>query len=231
MSDNNSLLNWKPCGRPGNSVLVGDYAVCEPYQQSRHSTGLFTALGGLDNTDLWAFMPFGPFEAAADIDSMLAHVNPEVPTEGSWQTMVIRCAATTEILGVASYMRIREVYGSAEVGAVAFSKKLQRTRIASDAMYLMARHVFDDLGYRRYEWKCHHANDASKRAAIRFGFQYEGVFRNDMIVKGKNRDTVWYAMTDDDWPLIHTGFKAWLAPENFGSDGNQRHRMETLRCS
>lgn len=225
MSDTCNLSDWKPRPRPGMCDLVGQYARCEAYQKGKHAAGLFEAFSGEENTDLWAYMPLGPFAVQSDLEGMLAHVNPETATEASWQTMVIRCAATAEVLGMASYMRIREAHGSAEVGAVTFSKKMQRTRTATEAMYLMARHVFTNLGYRRYEWKCHHENAASMRAAQRFGFTYEGVFRNDMVVKGRNRDTAWYAMTDDDWPAIDKAFIRWLEPANFGPDGQQISKL------
>ena len=229
MRNTADLRDWQACERPGRKSLSGKYATCEPYSQDAHSAGLFEAIGGEHNADLWTFMPFGPFTSKTAMEEVLAYVNPAEPIESSWQTMVIRAAVSGEILGMASYMRIREAHGSAEVGAVTFSHKLQRTPIATDAMYLMARHVFDGLGYRRYEWKCDNENDASKRAAIRFGYQFEGIFRNDMVVKGKNRDTAWYAVTDTDWPKIQAGFKAWLSPENFDGKGRQQKTLQALR--
>lgn len=228
MRDTCNLSNWQPCERPGKMALFGKYAICEPYVPGVHSAGLFDAVGGTGNADLWTYMSVGPFADQMDMEKILAQVNPAVPTETSWQTMVIRSKASGEILGVASYMRIREMHGSAEVGAVAFNKKMQRTTIATDAMYLMARHVFCDLGYRRYEWKCNNANAASKRAALRFGFAYEGVFRNDMVAKGKNRDTAWYAITGEDWPSVQAGFEAWLTPGNFDVSGIQRQSLKAL---
>jgi len=225
MRDTPDLSAWLPCDRVGRKTLPGRYAICEPYLREAHSAGLFQALGGNQNTELWDFMPLGPFAARSELEAMLAFVNPAEHTESSWQTMVVRCTGSGEILGMASYMRIREAHGSAEVGAVTFSKKMQRTRIATEAMYLMARHVFADLGYRRYEWKCHHENAASMRAAVRFGFIYEGVFRNDMVVKGRNRDTAWYAITDSDWPLVDKAFTRWLAPSNFDPNGQQKSKL------
>ena len=221
-----NLENWNGCERPGLSRLVGAYAVCEPYERADHLQGLFGALGGAGNDHLWTFMPIGPFAAESDLGELLSGVNGQL----GWQTMVIRCAASNEILGMASYMRIRCEHGSAEVGAVTFSKKLQRSRIATDAMFVMAKHVFEDLGYRRYEWKCNNANGASKRAAERFGFQYEGVFRNDMVTKGQNRDTAWYAMIDSDWSAIQKAFNAWLAQVNFDGAGQQKSCLAALRA-
>jgi len=114
---------------------------------------------------------------------------------------------------------------------VAFGEKLKRTRIASEAICLMAAHVFDDLGYRRFEWKCDDGNAASMRAAIRFGFTYEGTFRQDMVVKGRNRDSAWYSMLDGEWPALKAAFRAWLAPGNFASDGVQKASLESYRAA
>jgi RimJ/RimL family protein N-acetyltransferase len=148
-----------------------------------------------------------------------------------WQTHVFRACHTGEMLGMSSYMRIRPEVGSAEVGCVMFSKALQRTPAATEAMFSMARHLFDDLGYRRYEWKCDNDNAASRRAADRLGFVPEGVFRQDLVVKGRNRDTAWFSMLDGEWPRIRSAFEQWLAPENFDSAGQQRRRLREIRVS
>jgi len=139
--------------------------------------------------------------------------------------MIIRQAQGGDILGMSSYMRIREPHGSVEIGCVAFGPDLKRSAEATEAMSLMAGHVFDELGYRRYEWKCHNDNAASRRAAERLGFAFEGVFRNDMVVKGQNRDTAWFAVTDDDWPTIDAAFTAWLDPQNFDAFAAQRSKL------
>jgi len=225
MHDTPDLSNWKPRPRPGLSALVGHYARCEPYQKKKYAADLFQVFSGQEHANLWTYMPIGPFAEQVDLEAMLAYVNPGSPSETSWQTMVLRSVASGRVLGMASYMRIREAHGSAEVGAVTFSKKMQRSATATDAIYLMARHVFEDLDYRRYEWKCDNANEASKRAAVRFGFSFEGVFRNDMVVKGKNRDTAWYAMTNSDWPAIGGDYTTWLSPSNFGEDGQQKSKL------
>ena len=221
-----SIENWQPCERPGLLVLHGRYCYLEPFDWDRHGAGLFAAVCGEGDETLWAFMPAGPFVEPAGLHQVLKAANGEL----GWQTMIIRASVGGEILGMASYMRIREAHGSAEVGLVTFSKKLQRTRIATEAMYLMAHHVIVDLGYRRYEWKCNEANAASKRAAVRFGFQYEGVFRNDMVVKGENRDTAWYAMIDEEWTTLEVAYQNWLAPANFSVDGMQLASLESFRA-
>jgi RimJ/RimL family protein N-acetyltransferase len=125
-------------------------------------------------------------------------------------------------------MRITPQFGVIEIGGIWFGPALQRTTAATEAIYLLARHAFDDLGYRRLEWKCNALNEASRRAAQRFGFTFEGVFRNHMVHKGRNRDTAWYAIIDSDWPRIKTGFERWLAAENFDSSGQQRQPLSAL---
>jgi RimJ/RimL family protein N-acetyltransferase len=128
---------------------------------------------------------------------------------------------TGKAVGVASYLRIDPRNGVIEVGSINYSPALQRSAAGTEAMYLMMKRVFDELGYRRYEWKCDNLNAASKRAAKRYGFTFEGVFRQAVIVKGRNRDTAWFAIIDKDWPAIKAGFEAWLSPENMDSDGQQ----------
>ncbi|MEM6666679.1 MAG: GNAT family protein [Pseudomonadota bacterium] len=220
-----NLEHWTPRPRPGEATLVGETVRLEPLDWSVHGQGLAEAVAGPANLAIWRYMPMGPFETQEEFERGFGGI----VTARQWAPLVIHHRSDDQIMGTASYMRIREDHGSAEVGAVAFSDALKRTRLATEAMYLMACHIFDELGYRRYEWKCHHANGASNRAALRFGFKFEGVFRNDMVVKGRSRDTAWYAMTDDDWPHIKSGFEAWLAPENFDGVGNQHASLKDLR--
>jgi RimJ/RimL family protein N-acetyltransferase len=130
--------------------------------------------------------------------------------------------------GLASYLRVTPELGVIEIGHIWFGVSLQRTTAATEAIYLLARHAFDDLGYRRLEWKCNALNAASRRAAERFGFRFEGVFRNHMVVKGRNRDTAWYAITDAEWAVIRLGYEAWLAPDNFAPDSRQKRSLREL---
>ncbi len=130
--------------------------------------------------------------------------------------------ASGAAVGYAAYMRIEPVHRVIEVGSILYTPQLQRTPLATEAMYLMARHVFEDLGYRRYEWKCNALNAPSRRAALRFGFTFEGIFRQHMIVKGRNRDTAWFSMLDSEWPARKANFERWLDPSNFGPDGRQK---------
>ena len=215
------LSNWEPCAAAGDKVLVGASCLLQPFVPEHHSNGLFAAVAGPKNDDLWNYIPMGPYRSVNELNVMLAQVR----NERDWRTMVIKDASTGVVLGMASYMRRRPEHGSVEVGCVVFSHALQRTRIATEALYLMASHIFDDLGYRRFEWKCNAANAASKRAAVRFGFTFEGIFRNDMVMKGRNRDTAWYSMIDSEWPGIKAGFQAWLDEGNFDSVGNQHSKL------
>ncbi|MCK0069269.1 GNAT family N-acetyltransferase [Kordiimonas laminariae] len=219
------LQNWAGCKHPGQEICVGSYAIIEPYQRQEHLEGLFAAVGGQDNAEIWHYMPIGPFLSEADFANFLCKVH----EEGDWETLVIKERASGEILGMFSLMRIRAEHGSAEVGCVAYGPKLKRTRIATEALYLLAAHLFDNLGYRRFEWKCNSANQASMNAAIRYGFRFEGVFRNDMVSKGVNRDTAWYAMIDSDWPALKVGYQAWFEPENFDENLRQQKRLQELR--
>jgi RimJ/RimL family protein N-acetyltransferase len=222
MSD---LSTWTRRPTPGLAGLDGDRVRLEPLDWEIHGAGLHAAVGGIANASIWDWMPIGPFP---DVRQLEAFLHDAREREG-WRTMVIRNAADGGILGMASYMRIREAHGSAEIGCVAFGANLKRTARATEALGLMAGHVFEDLGYRRYEWKCNAGNAASKRAAERFGFRYEGLFRNDMVAKGKSRDTAWYSITDEEWPALRDALQRWLAHDNFATDGAQIRTLESFR--
>ena len=221
------FVNWTPRETPGLVSVEGRFVRIEPAQFPRDADALCEAVGGPDNDDLWTHIPIGPFPTPASLDEVFAHAREHLV----WRTYLISDLAANAPLGMASYMRIRPEAGSIEVGCIVYSKKLQRTPAATEVMYLMARHVFDDLGYRRYEWKCNDANEGSKRAALRLGFTFEGVFRQDMVMKGRNRDTAWYSMLDSEWPAAKAAFEEWLKPENFDHDGVQRRSLEAIRGS
>lgn len=212
---------------PDLKSAAGCFVSVEPARFPDAAPELFSVLCGTENDDLWTFIPIGPFEDADTFGATMRYVI----EHQNWRTQLFRDMATGEPLGMASYMRIRPEAGSAEVGCVVFSKKLQRTPAATEAMYLMARHIFDDLGYRRYEWKCDNGNEASKRAALRLGFTFEGVFRQDLVVKGRNRDTAWYSMLDCEWAHAKVAFETWLSPQNFDGAGRQRRALAEIRAS
>jgi RimJ/RimL family protein N-acetyltransferase len=223
----NDLNSWTIRAAPDLKPTALRYVKTEPAEFPAAAAELFPVLCGKENDDLWTYIPIGPFENAENFGEVMR----AVCNKGDWQVHLFRDAVTNAPLGMASYMRVRPEAGSVEVGCIVLSKKLQRTPAATEAMYLMARHVFDDLGYRRYEWKCNNANEASKRAALRLGFTFEGVFRQDMVMKGKNRDTAWYSLLDSEWPAAKAAFETWLAPENFDGQGRQRRSLAEIRES
>lgn len=224
------LSTWKPRPTPGLATLDGARVRLEPLDWAKHGAGLFAAVGGEANAGIWTWMPVGPFPTP---DSLRDFLSNAARAEG-WKTLVILSRTSKEVpggevLGTATYMRIREAHGSAEIGCVALGPKLKRTPEATEAFALMARHLFNDLGYRRYEWKCHRENEASNRSAIRFGFVFEGIFRNDMVMKGRSRDTAWYSITDTEWPRLDAALGLWLADDNFANDGGQKRTLESFR--
>ncbi|WP_411816524.1 GNAT family N-acetyltransferase [Hyphococcus sp. DH-69] len=218
------LANWSARPVPDLPSVSGRFVRIEPAIFPRDAAALFPAICGVGDNDLWTYIPIGPFASPDELSNGMMTVGAD------WKIHLILNAQTNEPLGTASYMRIREEFGSAEVGCVVFSRKLQRTPGATEAMYLMARYIFEDLGYRRYEWKCDNANEASKRAAFRLGFQFEGIFRQDQIMKGRNRDTAWFSMIDSEWPAIAAAFEKWLDPGNFDRDGHQKQTLKDIRA-
>lgn len=217
-----SLENWTPRPRPAAKTILGRYGRLEALDWSRHRTGLYAVAGGEANAALWHHMPLGPYIGEAAFEREFEAKRAQ---EG-WETQVILNPRGT-VMGMASFARIREAAGSVEIGAVLFGRGLQRTALATEAVFLMASYAFDELGYRRFEWKCHSANAASMRAAERFGFTYEGTFRNDMVMKGENRDTAWFSIIDTEWPRIRSAYEAWLDPANFDGTGRQIFRLKT----
>jgi RimJ/RimL family protein N-acetyltransferase len=173
---------------------------------------------------IWTYLPYGPYEHPGHLRELLTWA------ESSPDPLFFALVRPLDErpLGLASYLRLTPEFGVIEIGHIWFGVPLQRTIAATEAIYLLARQAFDHLGYRRLEWKCDALNAASRRAAERFGFSFEGVFRNHVVVKGRNRDTAWYAITDDEWPAIRTGFQAWLAPGNFDEEGLQSRRLGDL---
>ena len=218
------LPDWTPRDRPGRVPMEGRYGRLEPLEAERHSAELFSAFAhdaeGVD----WIYLPYGPFDEQSALRSWLREMS---KTEDPLFFTILDAGGRA--VGLASYLRIDPSVGSIEVGHIHYSPLLQRTRAATEAMYLMARRVFDELGYRRYEWKCDALNEASRRAAERLGFTYEGTFRKHRIYKGRNRDTAWYSITDSEWPPIRAAMEAWLDTSNFDESGEQRRSLETRK--
>jgi RimJ/RimL family protein N-acetyltransferase len=220
------LKNWKPRPPVGSVTLKGRYVTVEPYDRAKHLQGIWAALGGAEKINqllrYFAGPDYADPEAFGDRYDALAK-------EG-WVSHVFRDNASGEIVGMANYMRTDAANGVTEVGGVAHGPAMARTPISTEVHYLMAKHVFDDLGYRRYEWKCHNDNAQSKITAERLGFTFEGVFRKHSISRGANRDTAWFSITNDEWPRLKSAFEAWLDPANFDSDGKQKQTLQDIRA-
>lgn len=215
------IVNWRGAEPPVPRVLPGRTVRLEPIDAGRHFTSL--AQAALAHPAIWDYMPVGPFQSEEDFRAWLAWAD-ESPDH---VFLVVIDQSTARAEGMASYMRAAPANGVLEIGYIWFGLKLQRTPAATEAIFLLLRHAFDDLGYRRVEWKCNDLNRASRLAAERFGFTYEGTFRQHMVVKGRNRDTAWYAMLDCDWPVIRKAFEAWLSPGNFDIAGKQHSSLST----
>lgn len=216
---------WTPRPLPSRTSLQGRFCRLEALDADRHAAALFAANSEDREGRMWTYLPSGPYPDFASYlaASRAAAVNGERPT------FAIVDAASGEAVGVASYLNIKPAPGSIEVGALAYSPALQRRPAATEAMFLMMRRVFDECEYRRYEWKTNSHNAASRAAALRLGFQFEGIFRQADVVKGHNRDTAWFAMTDGDWPTLKEALERWLDPDNFDGEGRQRVSLSALR--
>jgi RimJ/RimL family protein N-acetyltransferase len=213
-----------PGPRPAPVTLEGRVAIVAPLDPDRHAAALFRASHRGDPELLFRYLPIGPF---ADLDSYRADLARRQSRPDVVAFALLDRAG--RVFGSASLMRAAPEDRTVEIGYVWFAPEAKRGTAATEAMYLLARHVFEDLSYRRCEWKCDRLNAPSLAAALRLGFSFEGVFRNHMIVKGRNRDTAWFAMIDTDWPAIREGFETWLAPENFDAAGRQVSRLAQCR--
>jgi RimJ/RimL family protein N-acetyltransferase len=211
--------------RPEAIAFEGRYCLVEALNPRFHGAALWRAFGGDDS--LWTYMGYGPFGDEEPfrlwLDERAALSDP--------LSYVIVDRGHSEAAGLVTLMEVRPEMRVIEIGNIVYGPSLQRSRAATEAQYLMARYVFETLGYRRYEWKCNALNMPSRRAALRLGFIFEGVFRQHMIVKGRNRDTAWYAMLDDEWPARKANFERWLVPENFDSGGRQIVSLSVLNTA
>src|SRR2546429_6769015 len=209
-----------PAQRPSPVTLAGRYGRIERLAQ-HHDATLWNAVKGHDH--IWTYMSYGPL---ADIAAFSAWLAGRVQLEDPYSYAIIDRSGPA--VGIATLMEIRPAMRVIEVGHIVYASALQRTRLATEAQYLLARYIFETLGYRRYEWKCNALNAPSRRAAARFGFTFEGLFRQHMITKGRNRDTAWFSMLDTEWPARKAAFERWLAPENFDAQGRQTHSLSVL---
>jgi len=220
------LPAWQPPPRPPRAVLDGRCCRVEPLDLERHAAQLHAA-NSLDAAGrMWTYLFSGPF---ASFEAYQAWLAPRPSSEDPLFFAFVD-TARGQAVGLGSYLRIEPAHGSVEVGHLQYSPLMQRTPVATEAMYLMMKHAFE-LGYRRYEWKCDALNAASRRAAERLGFTFEGIFRQAIVYKGRNRDTAWFSILDREWPALDAAFRAWLDPANFDAQGRQRQRLEALRAA
>jgi RimJ/RimL family protein N-acetyltransferase len=219
------LPGFTPRPRPPRTPMQGRLCRVEPLDLDRHAEALHRAYAADPEGRNWTYLPYGPFASPKDWAAMMRTV--ETLTDAVFYAIVAGDSALP--VGVASYLRIEPAMGSIEVGHLSYAPALQRTPAATEAMYLMMRRAFDELGYRRTEWKCDSLNAPSRRAALRLGFRFEGIFRQHMVIKGRSRDSAWYSILDAEWPALRGAFERWLDASNFDAAGNQRARLEALR--
>ncbi|WOC16810.1 GNAT family N-acetyltransferase [Pseudochrobactrum sp. MP213Fo] len=220
------LSLWTARNLPERKVLEGRTVRLEPLDAARHAQGLFEASSvddaGQRFTWLFEYAPETPEQMRPWLEKSAVSVDPLF--------FAVVDKVSGKAAGRQALMRIDAVNGSAEIGHIYWGPLIARKVAATEAQYLFMRYIFDELGYRRYEWKCNNDNLPSKRAAERFGFQFEGVFRQHLVAKGKNRDTAWFSIIDSEWPALKLAYEAWLAPENFDASGQQLKRLEEFRA-
>ena len=219
------LPGWLPPPRPARTTLEGRFCRVEPLDVERHARQLHEANSVDPEGRMWTYLFSGPFATFEEYRAWLA------PRPASEDPLFVAFVdkGRAQAVGTGAYMRIDPANGVMEIGHLAFSPLMQRTPVATEAMYLMMRHAFE-LGYRRYEWKCDALNAASRRAAERLGFTFEGIFRQAIVYKSRSRDTAWYSIIDREWPTLDAAFRAWLDPANFDADGRQRRSLAAFRA-
>ncbi len=220
------LSDWQPRPRPARKVLEGRNVRLEPLEAARHGDALFEASSVTDAESRFAWLPEMPPQDRAAFQPWLEKA--EASPDPLFFAVIDK--ASGKVAGRQTLMRIDANNGVAEIGNIYWGPLVSRKPAATEAQFLFASYVFDELGYRRYEWKCNNANEPSKRAAERFGFTFEGLFRQHMVVKGANRDTAWYSIIDKEWPSLKSAYISWLDPSNFDSDGQQIRRLEEFRA-
>ncbi len=211
-----------PARRPDDRALFGRFVTMERVSEARHGGDLWQSFIDSDPEGrLWTYLGYGPFASEAEFRRWLGER--EASLDPLFYAVVPRSSGKAS--GMASFLRITPEQGVIEIGHIWLSPALQRTREATDALFVMMRHALDELGYRRLEWKCDALNAPSRRAALRLGFTFEGIFRQHMVVKGRNRDTAWYAILDTEWPRLMAAFQAWLDDDNFDPQGRQHKTL------
>lgn len=221
-----ALPDWRGAVPPNREPFSGRLCRLESLDAEAHAETLYAALSVDADERHWTYLPYGPFPSFSDYQAWVRSMQGR---EDVLAFAIIEIE-TGLACGVACYLRLDPANGSIEVGHLRFSAALQRTALSTEAMYLMMKRVFEDWGYRRYEWKCDALNSPSRSAAERLGFQFEGVFRNSVVMKGRNRDSSWYSILDTEWPEHRRALEAWLDPGNFGLEGEQKRRLAELRA-
>ena len=222
----NDLKDWQPRPRPSRISLEGRYCTLEPLDPARHGDALFEASMAPGVEERFRYLYDSPQDRAGFGEWLARSAASEDPF-----FFAVIDAATGRAEGRQALMRITPEHGVIEVGNILWGPRIARTRVATEALFLHARHVFEDLGYRRFEWKCNDLNEPSKRAAKRFGFTFEGVFRQHTVAKGANRDTAWFAMLDHEWPALRAAYERWLDPANFDATGLQKRELASFRAA
>lgn len=219
-----AVPGWSARPFPPQTPMNGRYCRVEPLDPARHAAELYLANSIDAEGKNWTYLSI---DAPADLAAYRAWLEKMTAAHDPMFHAIIDLASGKAV-GVAALMRIDPAVGVAEVGHINFSPRLQRTRAATEAMFLMMRRIFDELGYRRYEWKCDSLNAPSRAAALRYGFQFEGIFRQALVYKGRNRDTAWFSILDKEWPSIKDAFERWLDASNFDADGGQKESLARL---
>ncbi|PHM36628.1 amino acid acetyltransferase [Xenorhabdus mauleonii] len=212
-----AVPHWIPREYPSLNLIVGQYCRLERINSSKHADSLYLSYQMAQDDRNWTYIPVGPFSERSEFDKYIEDL------ESSQHSLyyAIIDPLTGNALGTLALMRIDPQNGTIEIGHVVYSPKLKKTRIATEAQFLLMNYALEQLGYRRYEWKCDALNEPSRKAAIRLGFTFEGIFRNAIVYKGRSRDTAWYSITNEDWPVLKRTFEEWLSPSNFDDNGNQ----------
>ncbi len=221
-----AVPGWTPPSIPSSDTMTGSYCVLERLCVDKHGKDLYEANKVDRSDDSWTYLPYGPFDSYEHYEQWLRAYETTLDP----LFFAIKDSSLGRAFGVASYLRIAPIDGVVEVGHIKFSPQLQRTRAATEAMFLMMSRAFES-GYRRYEWKCDSLNSASRKAAQRLGFVYEGTFRQARVYKGRNRDTAWYSIIDTEWPALREAFRRWLDTSNFDPQGLQKQSLSSLLAS
>lgn len=219
------VSQWQPVSFPEKNTLTGHYCRLERVSAGRHGGELYETLYASVDQSEWTYLLHEP---ASDREAFMLWLKEISQSRDPLFYTIIDCR-TDKAVGLASYLRINPGHGVIEVGHLHFAPILQKTAAATEAMYLMMKYAFEGLGYRRYEWKCDSLNAPSRKAALRLGFTFEGIFRQAMVYKGRNRDTAWFSVLDSEWPALSRSFEQWLHPDNFTSEGRQKQSLQAFR--